>query len=449
MAVYNCTCDICNQNFKAASNRRKICDTCVTQICPVCGEENTLMLKLGLCHNCVNKTKEEYGNLRFLSYCEKHDEYYRATAHNHLNCKYCKKEAEDEERERLERRKELKEKQSYRDCVICKNKFKFKESKHTTVCDNCYDNTDKTLGTKYLVYCDRCDFYYFCNHNLTTCPKCKLHSFKKECKECGKTFIANHSSVEICDYCMKPFSVRYCDQLMNDHNNIIKDGFILTPIEIKEGKLIRQCEYCNRNFSIRSGPHNLCGCCYRIRTCSYCGENYVRTRSNLSPVNSKRSELGFCSLSCRSANSQKEILSMYDKLDHLQIFNNLPDEFKFVYNCSLEDLQEISPEDSNLYKLQGIWCKIDAETGELLDVSLTTNIQREMNKHLQSILKQEGFKAQELYKRKLIFKLVTKIKDLKDGFIKEMSFALQFKAKYWYPAPGIQVKLINKIRKDL
>lgn len=90
MAIYNCTCTICNQNFKATSNRRKICDPCATQTCPICGEENTLMLKLGLCETCVDKTKEEYGNLRFLSYCEKHNEYYRGNAQNHLNCKYCR-----------------------------------------------------------------------------------------------------------------------------------------------------------------------------------------------------------------------------------------------------------------------------------------------------------------------------------------------------------------------
>lgn len=358
----------------------------------------------------------------------------------------------DEEKERLERRKELKEKQSYRDCVICKNKFKFKESKHSTVCDNCYDNTDKSLGTKYLVYCNHCDFYYFCNYNLTACPKCKLHSFKKECVECHKIFIAHHSSVEICDYCMKPFSVRYCDQLMNDPNSIIKDGFILLPIEMIEGKLIRECRYCHIEFSVRSGPHVLCGCCYRIRTCSCCGEKYVNTRTNLSPVNGIRCKNNVCSRKCHSKNIYKTTLSKITpnidiskerikSSDLYEVSNNLS------LNYDLNDLQEINDNNFMSFDYPGLWCKIDAKTNQVLDVCLTQNISTEYRFHKNKILNPHNSKYRKLKKYNIKCLFIKRLNFWRDGLIDEMKFALYFKAKYWSPAPGKQMKLSSKVLK--
>lgn len=322
------------------------------------------------------------------------------------------------------------------------------------MCQKCFDNLP---GNGNIIrICIDCGNYIKTNHNFDLCPVCHhrgLHHYEHICKNCGKKEINSIPDIGrfknfICDNCIKELNKSQLVKLYYDYNSrldtIIKNNLLLRPIfehfDPRQFK-IRTCKVCNRSFRPKSPNQKTCQCCYEIHECPICNEKFIKSPNINKNIN--HDKLHFCSKSCSTKHQMinKNIKINIKNIDK----NNFALYNEWFNKIDIDKLIEINDNNIYYYNKKGIWCKVDKDTKEILDVMYTTDIRNEYN-YIQKALKFENsYKYNELRKYKNIMYLyIDDFNTEYDGLLKEMIFAIKFNAKYWNPAPGIQSKIYYK-----
>ena len=300
------------------------------------------------------------------------------------------------------------------------------------------------------------------------CPSCAVHlrgyidyngkreKYIHKCQFCGSTMENNSPKPEVytCDTC-------YRDRFVSQNHEIykmliqrddceIKGDILMFPLSITRENDNRTrkfaektCLNCHRSFLPQGSKQYFCLCCYKIATCKQCGKEFAGRCAG----DAQTPENVFCSKSC----------SCQHQMDHRTLYEHSSNTYEYDMIGTLEEyLVEITKEcpvndDTVFYysKVKGIWIKYDEDTSEVLDVMYTTNVEKEYN-WIQNALKyNESDKYKALRRHKNItYYYVSSFTSELEGLMREMSFALNYKARYWSPSPGIQSHIMSKLRKE-
>lgn len=326
------------------------------------------------------------------------------------------------------------------------------------VCDECYDTLPGEGN--HIIYCNSCDQIVRNTHNFAKCKNCEglvLAKYIHSCQFCGSTMENNSPKPEVytCDTC-------YRDRFVSQNHEIykmliqrddaeIKGDILMFPLTINHQNDNRTrkfaektCLNCHRSFLPQGSRQYFCLCCYKIVTCKQCGKEFA---GKCAGSDSTVPENVFCSKSC----------SCQHQMNHRTLYEHSSNTYEYDMIGTLEEyLVEMTKEcpvndDTVFYysKVKGIWIKYDEDTSEVLDVMYTTNVEKEYN-WIQNALKyNESDKYKALKKHKNItYYYVSSFTSELEGLMREMSFALNYKARYWSPSPGIQSHIMSKLRKE-
>lgn len=367
-------------------------------------------------------------------------------------------------------------------CLICGSRSIYKNN----LCRNCFDKTSKThnFNNDKKTYLQKCEIhgFFLSNGTRNNCPICYPQTLRnKICKICGKKFIDDrrfdyvvNSKIDICKECenklpiagdssLKPKFLLRCEKhglylstatncicpicskeanrsetvknfynMKSNTENIIENGILMLPISYKTSSNreypLKICEQCGRYFRPNNGSQIYCGKCYEILTCPVCKEHFIKfTNEN---------RRGCCSVSCSNKRRNLNIVRSCHKF-------NIRNPIYFI-----PEHQIINSENLNEFNISGVWYKYDPNENIVLDVCSTLNIKEEVKYHFNSIKNKIKMKYIEMSKIKNIeFYYLCSFQKWEEALKKELDFAMKTEAKYWRPAPGLQMKMYIQIKK--
>lgn len=291
--------------------------------------------------------------------------------------------------------------------LFCSKECRIK-SQVKTYCNYLDNNIDKfhksMQNRKYELFCET-HGKYVGNNRTSLCSKCVYENSLSE-------------------------NVKLFQQLSRDKNNTIKNNYLYVPIDLNVKSRIntlKECKSCNRKFKPNSPTQTFCGRCYKILICKNCGEKYIVTKGY-------EEFSQFCSISCSTQNQQKQ-----GKAFNFKNFKN---------NKIGNNPKKIIPKHTEIVDyldfkgVPGIWYKYDELNKVVLDVCLTYDIYSEIlyhNNQMKNPLKQKFIEMSKI-KENIKFYFYSSFDTWEDGLNKEYEFAMKTQAKFWSPAPGIQIK---------
>lgn len=173
-------------------------------------------------------------------------------------------------------------------CIICKKDSEHKGliGRNYYICEECYNNINKTAVPKMLLKCDKHGWYLGgCKNAL--CPICNDEIRTVNCDICGNEFyctdshiqrIKNHTMNLVCDSCFEKLPGNGCHvRKCSSCNKFFKAGhnFVKCPIcnERSIEKVEHQCESCGKIFYTANNLTKIIS----NRFCEDCREEYFKS----------------------------------------------------------------------------------------------------------------------------------------------------------------------------
>lgn len=416
----------------------------------------------------IANNKYGYGTIK---YCKRHQTYY--VTYGGKYCPLCM----DDIRTRT--------------CTVCNKEFKThgeiydileKIACHTDfICDDCklviikndksvHIDTNSQIVTwpngktrhidhtiiKRCQFCNNWSVAYSAFGKCSSCGSSSMHGFNCTCILCGETFPGHTNTENTCSKCkeaeffkIRPAVKKYQELSTYPGVKIYKSGddeILTIPITNKKGNGTKQnpnfdrcrnCQRCHRRFKVHgSANRSYCGSCSLVYTCANCGFRFVLAYKPFYPKDAIT-----CSLRCAREYDRKKAPENYFT-PHFD-------------TCCLTDVDidytplmiPINETNINQYSnVSGVWCRMSS-TGEILQVSQTTNIEKEY-RHVQitidgvinginstcfpkyNHMNNDGVDLSNTKCYVVVIENdITKAKSI------EMNFALKHNVKYWDPDP--------------
>lgn len=456
--IYELKCDK-HGKYKGRSNRSK-CPKCIEEesifTCEICKKEykeNRRLdtLKIRICEECRGNLPGDKTGRNILK-CNKCKNYYKAKTTD--LCPICFP------------------KKPKRICEICGNEYvdtrridQIYKNNSIFICDKCKEKLPKTYNEnivlekeknneKYIIYIIKCSkrHYYKSLSPQTNCPICLENKNKSKSILFYEELINNKENIII-------YNKKYHFEIILEplDNNCDSNNKNKTNRNFKHKK----CIVCERIFKPNSPNQNQCKRCHIIRYCNIC-HNYFCTFDNR--------ETNICSNSCSVRKQHKNMKIGFEHKNHICHYDSAN---MSVYNIDFQETIKILKENNKLLKINisnytkedienleskniekyFIWCKIEREKSQLLDVCLTKHLYDEIEYHYNNIKYPTNYKYSEMRKKiincfHIDFYLIYIIDNWNDGLLLEMNYALENKAKFWNPAPGLQIDILYKNNKN-
>ena len=303
------------------------------------------------------------------------------------------------------------------DLSVCKDCIIGEEQRYVNYCD------DRTYNNcKFNIDCSRY-FYYGSPQNIN-CQK------QNQCIH-GKNIL-------YCQECSPRVKVKLYNELINKEHIIINENlFILinkNNDNLNKKVYNKICKTCGMSFKGLSPISNWCGNCYYILKCKGC-DNIFLSRTNNQLV---------CEQECSGIYFHKQ---GYDT--HIYELEKNYNLDKNIIKIDLAPYTEITKINLDDFKgISGIWFK--SSKNIVLDVCITKDIYSDIDYHFYALNNKINSKYSKMSEHKDIkFYYLNSFDSWENGLIKEFKFAIGSHAKYWSPAPGIQMTLFSKLNKEM
>lgn len=346
-----------------------------------------------------------------------------------------------------------------RTCENCGESFLFTDLKHIgKICHFLCSSCKKSIKTtnpdgRMIVKCHSCGEFVSVKSQFEECPLCSRPTHPKTvtCSVCGKKFTSTHYECDafkfICPECKEASSY---SKAVKEYIKLVDSGWrrqgdlLITNIpEEKTGTEI--CIDCGRRFHKNSYGHKRCGYCRHVKKCPVCGNNFI----------SQDRRVYICSQSCAVKNNHikgiyanhiKEIINNSKRDNESNSENGNSRWSDVTSNVNVNELQAITQKNYLEFDYPGVWCKVNAETGKILDLMATASIAREWSRVQWRMKYADNYKYQTLRKiesdgKKIEYRLIKECESYPDALELEAVVAKEVVPPLWSPAPGQNVKV--------
>lgn len=409
------------------------------KVCPICLRGHEYNNPYNICDDCIPKIKgyRKDKKMNKIHLCNEHS-FYIGNNGNFTKCPVCDKK----DREKT--------------CDICGGSFHYtgkKPNKTFHICNSC---EDKLIGEgNVITKCNKCGSFSKREFAISTCPVCgNLPSNDKHIdamlekenweSEAVKKFKDDISKITV----TRRVSEKYkCD-------------ILVYPLREKGGYREITCPGCGRTFSPHSPQTKFCQACFPIVRCSNCSKEFTTLWPKFSDKNKKSI---YCSRKCRSLywSSKNDNLKGFreswmdldiddvsritELINGIKVFKDFEVRDSDWPEISINNFKEITHDNVDEFQIHGVWFCTDSK-GRVLDVHQCMNVMIEYINFWKKVKNPttDKYKSLSEIKDEIKCYFISSV-NLKSRFEIELAFAVKTKAKYWNPAPGYQVKLLNKI----